>query len=173
MLPHVKTKPRPAKIYRQRHTITTFSKGDHVSIAVPAHDRGPTDSKRIFGKIIEVGEDKPDYYEIATRHGILDRMFPVNQLLPLPPTISLEIPSRRMKKITLAHAARQESTSSTVPIACSCKKGCKSARCQCKKYKQKYSVEGVDCGNLSSLATRIEKGQVEHKERRSKRKRRN
>lgn len=93
-------------------------------------------------------------------------MLPVSQLLPLPSTIPLEIPTRQMKKITLAYAARQESTSSTVPIACSCKKGSQSTRCQCKKHKQKCSIacheEGIDCGNLSSLATRTEKGQAKH-----------
>lgn len=157
---------RAVKQYSKQHTIRTFSKGDYISIAIPAQDRGPTDPKRIFGKVLEVDEQRPDLYEIATPHGILDRMYPVNQLLPLPPSITVEIPTRRMKKITLAHAARQESTSTSTPIACSCKKGCKTARCQCKKYKQKCSIacheESIDCGNLSSLTTRTEKGQVQY-----------
>ena len=93
-------------------------------------------------------------------------MYPVSQLLPLPLSIPLDIPPGRMQKITLAYAACQESTSTSTPIACSCKRGCKTARCQCKKYKQQCSVacheEGIDCGNLSSLATRTEKGQVHH-----------
>ena len=111
-------------------------------------------------------EDKPDHYKIATPYGILDRLFPVKELLPLPISILLEILTRRMKKITLAYAARQESTSTSTPIACSCKKGCKTARCQCKKEKQKCSIachdEGVDCGNLASLVNRTEKGLVQH-----------
>jgi len=72
-----------------------------------------------------------------------------------------------MKRITLAYAACQESTSSAIPVTCSCKKGCTSARCQCKKHKQKYSItyheEGINCGNLSSLATRTKKGIVQHR----------
>src|SRR3954452_19600408 len=72
-----------------------------------------------------------------------------------------------MKKITLAYAAHQESTSTAVPIVCSCKKGCKSTRCQYKKHKQMCSIacheEGIDCGNLSSLANRTEKGMVQHR----------
>ena len=111
-------------------------------------------------------ENKPDHYEIATPYGILDRLFPVKELLPLPISIPLEIPTRRMKKITLAYAACQESTSTSTPIACSCKKGCKTARCQCKKEKQKCSIachdEGVDCGNLASLVNQTEKGLVQH-----------
>lgn len=93
-------------------------------------------------------------------------MVPVSQLLPLSLSIPLDIPTRRMKKITLAYAARQESTSTSTPVACSCKKGCKTARCQCKKNRQNCSIachgEGIDCGNLSSLATRTEKGLVHH-----------
>src|SRR5437667_12584949 len=75
-----------------------------------------------------------------------------------------------MKRITLAYAAHQESTSSAIPVTCSCKKGCTSARYQCKKHKQKCSIacheEGIDCGNLSSLANRTEKGLVEHQNKR-------
>ena len=71
-----------------------------------------------------------------------------------------------MKKITLAYAARQESTFTSIPIACSCKKGCKTARYQCKKNRQNCSIacheEGIDCGNLSSLASRTEKGLAHH-----------
>ena len=93
-------------------------------------------------------------------------MVPVSQLLPLSLSIPLDIPTRRMKKITLAYAARQESTSTSTPVACSCKKGCKTARCQCKKNRQNCSIachgEDIDCGNLSSLATRTEKGLVHH-----------
>jgi ribosomal protein L21E len=162
------------KEYSKCHTITTFKEGDHVSIAVPPHDRGPTDPKRIFGKILVVDENKPDHYQVIIPYGVLDRLLPIKSLLPLPSTIPLKIPTGRMKSITLAHAARQESTSSAIPVVCSCKKGCKNTRCQCKKHKQKCSIacheEGINCGNLSSLATRTEKGIVQQ---RAKRKRAN
>jgi hypothetical protein len=161
---------RAIKEYGKCHTIRTFKEGDHVSIAIPSHDRGLTDPKRIFEKILNVDEKKPDLYEIVTCHGILDRLYPVKELLPLSNSIPLEIPTGRMKKITLAYAARQESTSSSIPVACSCKKECKTARCQCKKHKQKCSIachrEDIDCGNLSSLPNRTEKGLVQHKDKR-------
>ena len=71
-----------------------------------------------------------------------------------------------MKKIILAYAAYQEKTYTSTSIACSCKKDCKTARCQCKKHKQKCSIayhnKGVDCGNLASLVNRTEKGLVQH-----------
>src|SRR5947208_15121981 len=71
-----------------------------------------------------------------------------------------------MKKFTLAYVAHQESTSTSTPITCSCKKDCKTARCQCKKHKQKCSIachnKGVDCGNLASLVNQTEKGLVQY-----------
>ena len=36
---------RAVKGYSKCHSIITFKVGDHVSIAVPLHDRGPTDPK--------------------------------------------------------------------------------------------------------------------------------
>ena len=39
------TNKRAAQQYSKQHTIRTFSKGDHVSIAVPAQDKGSTDPK--------------------------------------------------------------------------------------------------------------------------------
>src|SRR6266480_4363730 len=117
-----------------------------------------------------MNEEKPDLYEIVTPYGILNRLYPVKELLPLPNSIPLEILTKQMKKITLAYAACQESTSSSILVVCSCKKGCKTARCQCKKHKQKCSIacheEGIDCGNLSSLANRTEKGLAQHKDKR-------
>src|SRR6266480_2879588 len=102
---------RSVKEYSKCHTITTFKEGDHISIAISSHDRGPTDSKRIFGKVLNVDKNKPDCYQIITPYGILDRLYPVKDLLSLPSSISLEIPSGQMKRITLAYAAYQESTS--------------------------------------------------------------
>jgi len=36
-------------------------------------------------------EEKPDLYEIVTPYGILNRLYPVKELLPLPDSIPLEI----------------------------------------------------------------------------------
>ena len=50
------------KEYSKYHTITTFKKGNHISIAVSSHNRGPTNSKCIFDKVLNVDENKPDCY---------------------------------------------------------------------------------------------------------------
>ena len=119
---------RAVKEYSKYHTITTFKERDHVSIAVSSHNRGPTDSKCIFGKVLNVDENKPNRYQIITLYGILDRLYPMKDLLPLPFSIPLEIPSEQMKRITLAYVVHQESTSLAILVACLCKKECISIR---------------------------------------------
>ena len=49
---------RAVKGYSKCHSIITFKVGDHVSIAVPPHNRGPTDSKQIFGKVFSMDKDR-------------------------------------------------------------------------------------------------------------------
>ena len=93
------------KGYSKHYTITTFKEKDHISIAVLSHDRGPIDSKHIFDKVLNVDENKPDHYQIITTYGVLDRLYPVKDLLPLPSSIPLEIPNGQIKRITLAYAA--------------------------------------------------------------------
>src|SRR5436309_3978216 len=116
--------------------IKTFKEGNYISIAVLLYNRGLTDPKRIFEKIFSMDEEKPDLYEIITPCSILNRLYPIKELLPLPNSIPLEILTKRIKKITLAYAACQKSTSSSILMVCSCKKGCKTTKCQCKKHKQ-------------------------------------
>ena len=90
----VQANRRVVKGYSKRHTIIVFKEGDHVSITVPAHDRGPTDFKCIFGKVLNMDESKPDCYQVITAYGVLNRLFPVKDLLLLPATIPLNIPSK-------------------------------------------------------------------------------
>jgi hypothetical protein len=47
-------------------------------------------------------------------------------------------------------------------VYCSCKKNCSTSRCKCRKEGVHCSIachnEGYNCGNLSTAATRTEKG---------------
>ena len=85
---------RAIKGYSKHYTITTFKERNHVSIAIPSHNRGPTDRKCIFSKIPMVDNNKLNHYQVITLYGILDRLLPITSLLPLPLTIPLEIPAR-------------------------------------------------------------------------------
>ena len=82
------------KKYSKHYTITTFKEGNHISIAILSHNRGSIDFKYIFSKVLNVDENKPDCYQIITPYGVLNRFYPVKDLLSLPSSIPLEIPSR-------------------------------------------------------------------------------
>ena len=42
---------------------------------------------------------KDDRYEIATPHGVLDRLYPTNQLLPLDESIEINIPEKDLPRL--------------------------------------------------------------------------
>src|SRR5947207_10418630 len=89
--------------YSKQHPIRIFSKGDKVSIAVPRLDRTSIDDKRDFGKVLDMPKD--DRYEIVTPYGILDCLYPTNQLLPLDESIEVNVPSGNLPKVSLHFVA--------------------------------------------------------------------
>ena len=150
--------------------ITTYQIGDQVSVAVPALDRASTDDKRLFGKVIGVREEY-DSYQILTKYGVLDRQYRISELNPLPEHIDIGIPTPPPTKVvTLHHCAAQESTSEKVPVQCNCrdqKTWCSTRRCACFKVGTKCSIachggtnqdNTPDCPNISSMATRTQRG---------------
>jgi hypothetical protein len=117
--------------YSKQHTIRIFSKGDKVSIAVPRLDRTSTDDKRVFWKILDM--PKSDRYIIATPYGILDCLYPTNQLLPLDESIEVNISLGNLPKVSLHFVAAKESSSEATMVHCGYKKNCSIRRCKCKK----------------------------------------
>lgn len=131
-----------------------------MSIAVPRLDRTSTDDKRVFGKVLDMPQH--DRYEIGTPYGVLDRLYPTNQLLPLDESIEVNIPLGYLPKVTLHFVALQESSSTSTIVHCNCKKNCSTKRCKCRREGVDCSIacheEGHDCRNLSTMATRTQKG---------------
>jgi hypothetical protein len=109
-----------------------------------------------------------DRYEIIILYGILDRLYPTNQLLPLDQSIEVRIPSSSISKVSLHFVAAKESSSTTTMVHCGCKKDCSTRRCRCRKEGVNCSIachdEGHNCGNLSIVATRTERGLVRREE---------
>jgi len=93
------------KEYNKHHTITTFKKRNYVSIAISSHNRGSIDFKCIFSKVLNMDKNKLNCYQIITLYEVLDRLYPVKDLFPLPSSIPLKISSKQIKRITLAYAA--------------------------------------------------------------------
>ncbi len=136
-------------------------------MAVPASDRVSTDSKRVFGQVIRIYSGSS--YEIQTKYGILDRNFPTSELMPLPSTIDLGIPTTAPdQKITLHAVAARESTTDKVPVFCKCKdkrSWCSARKFACVKTDVKCGVachrggdyDNAECPNLDISHLRSQK----------------
>jgi len=155
---------RAVKGYAQRHSIEVFEIGTKISIAISKLDRTPTDPKRVFGVVKGVNPLNKDLYSITTQYGLLELFYPTSCLNRLPDSIEIDLSKNQDKKVKLSYVAKQESKAQQVPVCCSCKRGCKNARCRCKKFLQKCSIvchkDDYDCGNLSPLSTRTQMGLV-------------
>ena len=120
---------------------------------VPRLDKTSTDNKGVFGKVLDMPKD--NRYEIVTPYGILDCLYPTNQLLPLDESIEVNVPSGNLPKVSLHFVAAKENSSDATMVHCGCKKDCSSRRRKCKKEGIHCSIachdEGHDCGNLSTV----------------------
>ena len=97
---------RAVRQYGKQRSVKVFEIDDKVSVAVPALDRASTDDKRIFGRISRVVGYT---YGIQTKYGILDRLHPTSELMPLPDTIDLGTPDPApIKKISLRYVLLEQ-----------------------------------------------------------------
>ena len=112
---------RSQRQYGKQRQVTTYQKGDQVSVTVLALDRISTDDKRVFGRVIDI-RGEYDSYQILTKYRVLDRQYPISELNPLPEHIDIGIPNPPPTMVvTLYHCAAQESTSEKVPIQYNCR----------------------------------------------------
>lgn len=111
---------------------------------------------------------KPNWYELQTKYGVIERLMPTKELERVPLSMGIE-GGGLSKKIALSKAALEASTSDRVVISCKCKGKCNTKRCRCFKEQKKCSVhcysgdDDHDCGFLASLALRTEKALVSQK----------
>jgi len=164
-----KARERACKKYNKAHTIGQFSPGDIISLKIPKEDRAATDPHRMFARVLE--ENHTNCYKLQTQFGMLQRFYPVSQLLQVPMVAAEDIEniiSRKEMNTTLSlhAAAARVSTSERIAISCNCKGPQCSGRCRCIKNKVKCSVHchstEFDCGNLSNLQTRTEIALVQY-----------
>ena len=159
---------RVVRQYGTQRLVKVFEIDDKVSVAVPALDCASTDDKRIFGRISRIVGDT---YGIQTKYGILDRLHPTSELMPLPDTIDLGIPDPApIKKISLRYVSAQESTTAVTPEHCGCKDQktwCSTCQCACIKAGVKCSVachggksgkdNDTNCPNIAAPTMRTHK----------------
>lgn len=159
---------RMTEKYSKRHDIDHFEVGDIVSLKVPREDRAATDNRRLFARVLE--EPYSHRYKVITASGIIRRLIPTKELKAVDEALwsDIIIPDQT-REVTLTFAAREASTSERVGISCQCKGLCNTKRCRCYKEDKECSVhchrDEHDCGNLSGLVIRTEKGLVERPKR--------
>lgn len=110
-----------ANCYNQQHAVYVFFIGDIVSVGIPQEDRAKTDNKRLYAKII--GKLQPERHQLLTKYGVLGTLYAIKDLQPASSLMGLEteIPdAERETTITLAYAACQSSTTTRVPVSCTC-----------------------------------------------------
>ena len=92
---------RAMKQHGKQRNVRVFEIGDQVSVALPDAVRSSTDDTRAFGVVINIHKDL-NQYQILTRHGVLDKNVPIDNLNPLVDTIDLMISDPPLtKKINL------------------------------------------------------------------------
>ena len=154
--------------YSKKYTIEVFATGDIVALKLPRGTRTSTDMKRVFGRVLSVPYEHK--YEIQTEWGVVERLFPVKELMRVAKTVadSIEVHGPK-KKISLKRVAQEATTSDRVIVSCKCKGICGNKRCRCWKEGKKCSVHchdstEHDCGFLASLALRTEVAMVDNPE---------
>ena len=158
--------------YGRTHTVEIFEAGDLVSLKIPRFDRSATDNLRVICRVL--GQPRVNRYQLMSEHGLLDRHFPIAELLRVPrsaegglgdaiPTTAAGAP-----QITMRALARLVSTSVAVGVSCNCRTKCQTKRCVCKKNGLECSVhchgEDDECWNMSGLQTRTELGLVQRED---------
>ena len=112
---------RAMKQHGKQRNVRVFEIGDQVSVALPDAVRSLTDDTRAFGVVINIHKDL-NQYQILTRHGVLDKNVPIDNLNPLVDTIDLMISDPPpTKKINLKQLADLQSMAQKVPVKCDCK----------------------------------------------------
>ncbi len=110
---------RSIRQYSKQQSVQVFPIKAKVSVTVSALDRTSTNDKPVFGQVIK---NFGDNYSIQTKYEVLDRYFPISELMLFPDTIELDIlEPLPNKEITLYTVAAKENINEKVPLYYKCK----------------------------------------------------
>ena len=109
--------------YNKHHHVQSFVVGQYVTANIPRLDRAATDNKRILCRIIDIaGSKEQPEYKLRCQYGLLKELHLISALAAVSTAIqqsqgnSISI-NKTGNKITLAHAASQESTGNKVGVS--------------------------------------------------------
>jgi hypothetical protein len=140
--------------------IKQFVIGDIVALKLPRGTRTSTDFKRVFGKVLS--QPYEHKYQIQTEWGIVDRLFPVKELMRVVKSVADHMEVQGPKtKLSLKKVTEHYSSAKRVIISCKCKGLCQTKRYRCFKEGKKCSIHCHDSaehdyGYLASLEIRTE-----------------
>ncbi|CAF4145939.1 unnamed protein product, partial [Adineta steineri] len=125
----------------KRHKLADLNVGDNVLVPVPDVDRGPTDARNVLAVIIVIKDDK---YKLGVEQGVINNYYSFNQFSKAPgiPTILIRDVDQSIKKSLREVVRLQSVTGGQGFLKCSCKGGCSSSRCKCKKINF-YAIRDV------------------------------
>ena len=144
-LPHSSIRAKAAEVYlarstRQQHAHKIHMQllrekcnvDDFVGLRINKVDRTNTDPKLLPCKIIVKEEEQ---VKLACAYGIIDRWWPIDALVGLSavPNELVHLQTDDLPEISMISASKLYVRGAVNGVCCSCKGGCKTKQCACKR----------------------------------------
>ena len=129
-----------------------FEVGQHVGLQIPVEVKGKTDSK--FVVCMEIGRNCKDGYKLRCEHGLVQGVIRTDQLVTWRSRHSFTFTASddvsQLQKLSIPAIARMGTKANGVPARCSCRKGCKTHTCSCRRANVQCTARchvGTKCSN--------------------------
>ncbi len=126
---------RMANQYNKSSNVHWFEVGQHVGLKIPSEVREKMDPRFVVCMVIS--KQRLDGYKLRCEHGVVQGVIRTDQVVSwksehsFPFTASDDV--SQLKQLSIPAVARLCTKANGVPARCSCKKGCKTGSCTCRK----------------------------------------
>lgn len=135
---------------------------------IPRLDRSSLDEMRFYAKVVKVHTERVIMYIILFKWGTLDRRMITLEMNQIPEEM---VPSLEKyfedalvnEKITMHAIGTFNSSCRLKPVYCSCKSGCRTQHCSCRKNNLKCTRYcDHECTNMGTILEGTETGLAAH-----------